>query len=350
MSLRGESLDLASLDRAAAVLQGGGRGRREAPPPHRALQGQQLLDDNVNIDDDLPQPGEFNPDLDIYENCRAGHISGLQPSCDHQGCLDQLEPVERGAGEALGVIPDEVEERMAYVRGLVDEVHVDVVASLSRAQWRYDIYGTVGETGVYEGKFTGILSYNTNYKAGEKLWVIDYFVSDTIEDHLDTFTQNMIDFDLVDMMDQAETGATGSRQIIIQSGDIYSVERDSLRKMGLHQFRMFSIGAELDGVMVSDGLQFASCILRDGGIIVVDGIGSPDAPAKFAVQRHFFEHGHVALSPFLATRNKLYISTTNWKDKYEKYLLDHSSAFSPNVLHERTDMEYGLEFTYLVAE
>ena len=86
------------------------------------------------------------------------------------------------------------------------------------------------------------------------------------------------------------------------------LEKYILKKMGLHKFRMLSIdGAKLDYIVLND-LRLASCVMRSGGIVMVNDVTHADFPGVAGGLRMYFKvYGEDVLTPLLLIGNKIYL-------------------------------------------
>ena len=55
------------------------------------------------------------------------------------------------------------------------EGHIDTVKFFSQMQWKFGIFGSVGEIGVYYGKFASVLATFTATDHGERFFICAIF-------------------------------------------------------------------------------------------------------------------------------------------------------------------------------
>ena len=215
-------------------------------------------------------------------------------------------------------------------------------------QWSNGIFGTIGEIGALEGQLTKVLSYNIDTAAGERLFVSDHFQGDATSQPeatlRDVFVQNMRDLDF-----QVDSPSEEGR-LYLHVGQPSALGEDILREMDLPQFRLISINGDQDTVSILMSLEKASCMLRDGGIIIVGGIHNRNSQATTALQHFFHRHGTRAFMPFIATRDRVYLTTTNWKDRAQRHFTHNSRLSLIFNLQETTTNAFGPEMVYLTQK
>lgn len=294
--------------------------------------------------------------------CRSGHIQGFSAVCEAQPCLrrlhrpnDQSHPPPSSAAGHQQATSSQVLRRISHISGRLDAVHLSLIPFLSEFQWNNGVYGSVGEFGVALGKFTTLLSTYTDVDAGERLFVCDCFNRSTsggaaVAGHHGTiaglspfqiFTAHMRDFGF------EEEASAGPRRLHLYRGSSSTLDRRLFSTWDLPQFRLISIDADLDRLSVLSDLETASCLLRDGGLIVVNGVDDHETKqlTSWTMVNYFRKHGQSALTPILSTGNKLYLTTTNWRRKYIEALTNDviltqsgliQSAFITNDQNELT--------------
>lgn len=280
--------------------------------------------------------------------CRQGHIQGFDGFCDPvSSCLRQL----RGGGSSRASdadsLPSATRRKIQSMTGNLDPVHYSIVPLLADLQWTSGIYGSVGEIGVNTGKFTVVLAHNVDPEAGEGFFVSDNFdVPPTPP--LNGLPAGLTKYQVFSVY-MRETGFgedfSGLRKLHVHRGDPTGLSKQLMHDWNLPQFRMISI----DGAMGSDtltALEWAACVLRDGGILIVDGIDEEKtrSQVRSVLGQFFRKHGYSAFGPFLAATNKLYMCTTNWKHQYIERVVEKGSYMS---LRHMNDDIWGSMLTYI---
>ena len=312
------------------------------------LTHQQDLDGAI---DSLHRSGtNAEPSADM-KICRTGHVQGLNGAvCDVAvPCLPQLQ--QQGGVNSKQVIPDsstpaaavpseslnsDVMRKINNMIGRLDSVHFSLVPLLTKMQWSNGVFGAIGEFGVSFGKFTSLLGHNFDSDSGEKLFVSDLFNHTSTSSEkvptlpglgrLDIFRAYMKDHGL----EHGDGSSLGSNTFYINEGTIQDIDPNLLHQLQIPQFRLISISVDDEqeeekwNKLIS-GLKMAACLLRDGGIIIVDGVDELDSTAlvRSASAEFLTKHARSAMSPLLMAGNKLFITTNNWRTVYSRYITDN---------------------------
>lgn len=256
--------------------------------------------------------------------CRDRHIQGLGAICDHLPCLRALQGARDLQPPRPSQIPADLLRRLNHIPGSLDPIHYTLFPFLSDMQWSKGVLGSVGQIGgVHLGQFAALLSLNIDRKSGERLFVSDPFNSSTAPlpglSQFEVFRSHLRDFRF-----DVESTSTDDR-IYVHHGTPSPNLAEQLLEWDLPRFRLISVEAS---VVPLEGLELAACLLRDGGIIVLDQPTSIDA-ALSTVAAFLARHGRSAISPFFVAGNKLFLTTTNWKKVYE----DHFRRKETNLVH-----------------
>jgi hypothetical protein len=231
-------------------------------------------------------------------------------------------------------------------------------------QWAEGIYGSVGELVAGVGKLTSLLTFNIDHAAGEILFVSDDFVR-SLNKYIPNGERTLYD-SFVDYMSKCGYTVTdmssakpsrppsGSKTVYVHQGNAMDLHKQLFKRWNIPQFRLIAIdgdSGDTDSMMSLSGLIVASCVLRDGGLIVVDGVENTDSSQHMVSSlSHYFtgiQQEKVVLTPLLNARNKLYLTTVEYKEKYSQYLLQHSEKEFGVSLRQVTSDEYGTKLTYL---
>lgn len=312
----------------------------------------------LGAEDDAPSELRKNTNASVdrffsQSACRNGHIQGFHGFCDPlSSCLRQLRVGNRGGGgsnrasDALrpDSLPTATRRKIQSMTGNLDPVHFSIVPLLTDIQWTSGIYGSVGEIGVDTGKFTVVLAYNVDPETGEGFLVSDNFDVPPPPPLPAGLTKYQV-FSVY----MRDTGFgeefSGLRKLYVHRGDPTGLSKKLMHDWNLPQFRMISIdGAMGSGTLTA--LEWAACVLRDGGILIVDGIDEEKtrSQARFVLGQFFRKHGYSAFGPFLAAANKLYMCTTNWKQQYIESVVEKGSFLS---LRHVNDDVWGSTMTYI---
>jgi hypothetical protein len=87
---------------------------------------------------------------------------------------------------------------------------------------------------------------------------------------------------------------------------------------GLPAFRMFSVDGGHSTETTLHDMMLASCLLRDGGIMILDDVINP---AWLGVQEAMYHFGFAnrRMVPLLLAHNKAYFTTVSHVERYRKF-------------------------------
>ena len=208
--------------------------------------------------------------------------------------------------------------------GWMDEENIDITMHLTKMQWHFRIYGSVGEIGVYYGKYASVLATFTATEHGEKFFICDIFgdplhmkVIDAVG-RKDKFehTMNQVGFS----MNHADKN---KRIHVFHDSSIY-MSKAVYKTMNLPAFRFYSIdGNHLQPFVLHD-VEHVACVLRDGGIISIDDFTHSVWKGVNKALTYFMKlYGLNVIVPLIETWKvtcKLYMCTTSWYDTYMRYI------------------------------
>lgn len=186
--------------------------------------------------------------------------------------------------------------------------HVVHVYLLTQRQHEQGIYGPVGEIGVHHGKFwmpiTGFADRS------EPLAAIDVF-----EDQTMNFDASGSGSKHVFLANAKHALGLGEKDIHIMTTDSLTLTANNFSRIGFSKFRFFSVDGGHSLETTLHDLTLASCLLADGGILVVDDfintawLGVPTAVFNWVPEQH-------RLAPFMVSLNKIYFTTTSHHSAY----------------------------------
>ena len=278
--------------------------------------------------------------------CGHGHLQGYVGTCPGNSvCLRKLQREAKTTWRDISEV-DKTRTLLLYVPGSADIAHLVFVTLLTDFQWRNGVYGSVGELGTGEGRFTAVLSFNTDLEAGERLVLSDEFDKPTASmpmmAKLDSFRHFLKPWGFT---------TSGERRVYAHRGQSAGVDREMLLAWNLPwQFRLVSIDGRQDAVSLLRCLERAACILRDGGVVVVDDVDSDASPARSALKHFLNTRTRSAFSPLLLARDKLYLCTTNWRQRFARLLVSHVELVVAYDIKERTDSGFGPVLSYFYMD
>lgn len=278
--------------------------------------------------------------------CGSGHLQGYVGTCPGNGvCLRKLQREAKKSWRSDSEV-DKTRSLLLYVPGSADLAHLAFTTLLTDFQWRNGVYGSVGELGSSEGKFTAVLSFNTDLDAGERLVLSDAFDKPTASmpmmAKLDSFRLFLEPWGFT---------TSGERRVYTHQGRSADIDRETLHAWELPwQFRLVSIDGHQNAVSLLRCLEKAACILRDGGVVVIDGVDSDVSPARSALGHFLTARTRSAFSPLLLARNKLYLCTTNWRQRFAQLVVSNVELVVAYNIKERTDSGFGPVLTYFFMD
>ncbi|ELU18743.1 hypothetical protein CAPTEDRAFT_218471 [Capitella teleta] len=293
---------------------------------------------------------QLNPQQVAIIDCDGTHI----PQCPTSSCLRTLEVDHHQMSVTLprnSVFSAHLQSEIKYMPGYVHSLHMDIIPALSDMQWQHDIYGSLGEMKPHLGKFTAILAFNYDQEAGERLFVMDNFsetLSSRTEDS-DTHLAHL--FSLLRNRGFAiNTLDPTLKQVLLQDTSHQSIDGSLLRNLNLPQFRMLSIGALRNPSELVSILEQCLCVMRDGGILVIDGVhlSKTRDPVTAIIGKFLRTHPSFEFMPFLVAQNKLYLCNTRWRNVYSKYLLTNHNHLQTLNIQGVTNNLFGVQYTYFI--
>ena len=270
-------------------------------------------------------------------DCPNGHLQGYGGRCANgAGCLRRLAGPSSTLHRRVAPADDAVRWRVHVMPGSLDAVHIRLVGQLASAQWASGVYGAVVEVGVSDGKLTVVLASNIDTASGERLLVSDSSSSAATESltqttHLETIRTYLADAGLL-------------RHLYMHHGTSLALQH--LQQGDLPQIRFAAIGSNSDWRVVLRRLESCVCMLRDGAIVTIDV-----NEASLVAVRHFFHlHGGAAISPLIELRDKLYMCTTNWRERYTRAITTDLDLLLAYDFRQVTTSALGIPFTFLTAD
>ena len=274
----------------------------------------------------------------IPQKCDAGHMGGLLPVCSQNECLRKLHISKNVDFDSfmprIEPIPPESMQTIDFMQEYLAEFHIRMLSVISDLQWHHGIYGSIGELGHSEGKLVSVLTFNIKLEAGEKLFVSGLFAD---ERQFNSFKRNMEHWSFFPrkisssrphkgLSNDAEN--LGNRIIHIHKDFPLQLAKNLLTSWNIPQFRIISINPSRDEAsMIFHSIENAACILRDGGIAIIDGINELDGgnnSLSLPALRYFLQkHGVSSLKPIISGLHKVYLSTNAWHDTYMDYIKFH---------------------------
>ena len=314
---------------------------KNAPPNWVGIPSVHKSRDPEHEDRKAPLP---SPDQNI---CLKGHIQGMRAVCLDQPCLHQLRdfqgyPVQKKNPEALAesssmekLQQKSMPRQLHSVRGTLDSINFPLMSLLTDFQKHLGAHGSVGLIQTRLDKFSSFLASSVELRLGEKLVVVHSFNASNrpfalysasngalkMPTDKEIYTEHLKELGLANSNENYDSF---SKDFYIIDELAPSLPKANLSKFRIPQFRIISLSPDtMDFVGLVSGLESAACNLRDGGLVILnfDGQERYSLPALKSILQNKFG---MSLSVLAATFNKIFITTTNWKNKYVELILEHS--------------------------
>lgn len=257
------------------------------------------------------------------------NLTNMPPICGASDCLPDLSifPPFKLSRQSDSL------EKMGKIKGSISKIngwmiadHVDLVHYLSEMQWAHGVYGLVGEIGVYQGKFATALAQYTDTKNGERFFVCDIFNKTQLEENIRIYDVNVtknIFFKNMEKIGFSVDNADPAKRLYVWYASASHLSKNVFLQMKLSSARMISIDGYHHTVNVYNDLIQVMCVLRRGGIVIIDDIFNAGWPEVNEGVKIFNEEiGSNILKPIIYYANKLYLTTVDWYDTYMEYLME----------------------------
>ena len=273
----------------------------------------------------------------LQSQCPQGHLPNMSPVCGADGCLKTL----KGTPRLVTPIDPEVIDIIRRIYGYTNIIHFSVVRHISQMQWNFGIYGSVGEIGVYEGKFTSMLAVHLAPEFEERLFICDTFkdydhLDDEVKEaNLETFEEHMkkLNYSVQSKTEPLRIRMWDDRSVFLSKAVYVQME--------LPAFRLYSLHGSTDPNDILFDLQHVSCVLRDGGVVILhEEVESHHNFTRSPLREFISLYGQNILLPFLRTHHKLYICPSEWHSKYVSYIDKRGIAEKLNLC-SRSTSEFG---------
>jgi len=175
----------------------------------------------------------------------------------------------------------------------------------------------------------------------------------------DSFVHHMSQcgYGVTDMSSSEGLPEPGAKTVYVHRGSVMNLDKGLLARWKVPQFRFMSVdsASDMNSAVSLSSFIVASCLLRNGGLLVIDGIDSHDFEQFVSNQlSHYFkivQEDRVVMVPLMSARNKLYLTTLDYRQRYTEYITSqHGKSGLEGKITEVTTSIYGKEFTYLLLE
>lgn len=255
---------------------------------------------------------------------RLQHLTPLV--CINVECLKTMfvMPSQRPVSIRYPALNDTQIKKLRMIPGFVDDNCLWLISRLADMQWINGVYGSIGLLGINQLKIIGILAMNINEEIGEKMLI-----------NLEKRNENV----------KSTLKNLGFSNYKFQENSILN---DSV-PTDFKNFRFISINGWSDLNLLVRRLDHSACILRNGGIISVDEVDLPDSTSLRAVEFFLSKHGYAVFTPFIHTRNRLFLTTTNYFNIYYHFFIENRHLLLAYGLREASSTRFGARYSYFIA-
>lgn len=190
------------------------------------------------------------------------------------------------------------------------------VTALAQIQKNLGVAGALGEIGVHHGRFFNVIAITA--RQGEQLFAADVFGK--VEQNVDGSGLG----NLEKFLDGASSFGIPRDDITIFEGSSDGMAFDHIHALGIKPFRMFSVDGGHTFQLTYADINWASCSMAKGGIVIVDDVGHRGWPGVDAGVYSSLACGPMAgqLVPFLFS-GKLYLTQAEFHSYYYDALKNH---------------------------
>ena len=271
------------------------------------------------------------------KGCITGHVSGLPAVCGADGCLQTLvKPNDRA------IMRDDLRDNatLRFVKQIPGwcywQTHAPLARDLSVMQWINNVGGSVGEIGVYHGKYSSILALVTDTKLGERFFAGDIFENVTRRSSVLAIGNEEGFFKVMKKWKFTTDSSDPTHRLYCFADSSIYLNKLLFVRWSLPAFRLFSIDGDHESPAVMNDFEKVVCIMRKGGLIVFD---DPNLKTVTVGIANFFDYyGTSGFTTLLKIANKLFVCTSDYYDIYKNYIRAHLAR--KYKLKETTDDIY----------
>ena len=256
------------------------------------------------------------------QNCVFGHLSGMKPTCGSDGCLQILSLENKRVdieGHTRRILQNisQVHDIEGWIMSTT--AHAWFISNITLMQWHFGVYGSVGEIGVYHGKYSTLLALNTNVSAGERNFVADIF--GIPNEGTIGYGNSALFFNNLGRIGLSLTAPDHEHYLHTWHDSSVWFSKAALIHWNLPAVRLVSIdGWHSQSVVFSD-FQTVACLIREGAILVFDDTGCRwEWEVDVALNDFFNLYGLGVLRPLVSFTNKLFVCTMSHHTRYTEYI------------------------------
>ena len=148
------------------------------------------------------------------------------------------------------------------------KLQIAFTGAVTNMQWRSGVFGSVGEIGVYMGKYSAVLAHNVLPSAGERFFAADIFQKKTKVSaelgRLQTYLSNMARWGF------SPNASRDEHVLHLWTDSSIFFSKAVLLRWSVPAVRLLSVdGGHIRPVVINDFMR-AACVMREGGVIVFD--------------------------------------------------------------------------------
>jgi hypothetical protein len=147
------------------------------------------------------------------------------------------------------------------------------------------------------------------------------------------------------LLKHLETVGISESHIKLIAGNSMLLKASNVSVHGLPAFRMFSVDGGHSVETTLHDMMLASCLLRDGGIMIVDDVHHPTWHGVAEAMFHF-SFANKRMVPLLLGYNKAYFTTASHVEHYKQFIMDNNATFTCRNLHGSRHAMAGSVFCY----
>ena len=255
-------------------------------------------------------------------NCISGHVIGMPPVCGENGCLRQLKDPGTSKSRTFTYTRDQlrnITDIDGFLMGTL--IHTYLVSNITQMQRHFGVYGSVGEIGVFHGKYSSILALNTDVISGERFFIGDLFGK------IESGSVGFGDFKKVlkhlELVGFSTNPKDDRYKVYVWYDNSMWLSKTLFLRLDIPAFRLLSIdGAHTRPIVLND-FEKAACIMRRGGVLIFDDVRYRWEPeVDQGIQDFFFLYGYTSFKPFLLLTNKLFVCSSDYHGRFIQYIRD----------------------------
>ncbi|KAF8059198.1 SYP22 [Scenedesmus sp. PABB004] len=197
------------------------------------------------------------------------------------------------------------------VSGWLQPSQVAYVKAFTAFQHSLGLYGAVGEVGVHHGKF--LMPIVGHALQGEPAVAADLFEQQ--DSNLDGSGRGSKSY----LLHNLEAAGIPERSLTLLGGNSLTLRAANFTARGLPAFRLVSVDGGHTLEITLHDMMLASCLVRDGGLVVLDDFPNPVWVGVAEALMHF-THAQDRLVPFMHGYNKVWFATRSHVAAYADFI------------------------------